>query len=129
MARTRPTGSSGGSSRHTGGTHTHRHKTRHPRAHHPRAKRPHTPKADTRGPTPEPLSARSVWPRAATLPGAVRPLTALAPGALASAPPLALTGAQPASLHTALAAWTRERDQSLSRVSRRPGALSHLAGT
>lgn len=115
------------------GSHGRRHKGRHPRHHHPRAKHPraHKPHA-AHAPVHEPVSVRSAWPHGAPTPGVIAALLALDPAARPAAEALALTGAQHAAIHDnahdTLDTWTRQRDQALNRVARRPGGLTRLAG-
>jgi hypothetical protein len=131
MARIRPVDPGaaprGGHGRHHKGRH------HHPRAKHPRAKHPRAHKHPAaHAPAHEPVSVRSVWPQSAPTPGAIAALLALDPAARPAAEPLILTGAQHGAIHDlthdTLDAWTRQRDQALNRVARRPGGLTRLAG-
>jgi hypothetical protein len=132
MARIRPGGGNDGAPQQ-GGRHKHHKRShprgRHPRAKHPRAKHPrqHKPSAP-HSPAPEPVSARSAWPQTTHAPGAISPLIALDPSVAPAPDPLTLTGAERGPIHATLTAWTHQRDQTLNRIMRRPGGLTHLAG-
>ncbi len=128
MARIRPGGADDGEPASGGGKPRKGRKPRRarPRVKHPRAAK--APKAAQRGPAPEPVSAGGAWSHAAAAPGSISPLAPLDPAALVAPDPLTLTGAERGSVHEALAAWGRQRDQALNRVWRRPGGLVRPAG-